>query len=65
MSVYEPNSRHLRQVLIFCFNMKAPNREGAMGKDRHKPGGASLRPEAPNEPGVERRTKGKPQLVLR
>ena len=22
MSVYEPNSRHLRGVLIFCFNMK-------------------------------------------
>ena len=22
MSVYEPNSRHLRKVLIFCFNMK-------------------------------------------
>ena len=22
MSVYEPNSRHLREVLIFCFNMK-------------------------------------------
>jgi len=22
MSVYEPNSRHLRDVLIFCFNMK-------------------------------------------
>ncbi|KYN10906.1 hypothetical protein ALC57_16944 [Trachymyrmex cornetzi] len=24
MSVYEPNSRHLREVLIFCFNMKKP-----------------------------------------
>ena len=23
MSVYEPNSRHLREVLIFCFNMKS------------------------------------------
>ncbi|EGI67886.1 Mariner Mos1 transposase, partial [Acromyrmex echinatior] len=22
MSVYEPNSRHLREILIFCFNMK-------------------------------------------
>ncbi|GFX45686.1 mariner Mos1 transposase [Trichonephila clavipes] len=22
MSAYEPNSRHLREVLIFCFNMK-------------------------------------------
>ncbi|EGI62167.1 Mariner Mos1 transposase [Acromyrmex echinatior] len=22
MSVYEPNFRHLREVLIFCFNMK-------------------------------------------
>ncbi|EGI61409.1 Mariner Mos1 transposase [Acromyrmex echinatior] len=22
MSVYQPNSRHLREVLIFCFNMK-------------------------------------------
>ena len=22
MSVYEPNSRHMREVLIFCFNMK-------------------------------------------
>ena len=22
MSVYESNSRHLREVLIFCFNMK-------------------------------------------
>ena len=22
MSVYKPNSRHLREVLIFCFNMK-------------------------------------------
>ena len=22
MSVYEPNSCHLREVLIFCFNMK-------------------------------------------
>ena len=22
MSVYEPNSRHLWEVLIFCFNMK-------------------------------------------
>lgn len=22
MSTYEPNSRHLREVLIFCFNMK-------------------------------------------
>ena len=22
MSVYEPDSRHLREVLIFCFNMK-------------------------------------------
>ena len=22
MSVYEPNSRHLREVLLFCFNMK-------------------------------------------
>ena len=21
MSIYEPNSRHLREVLIFCFNM--------------------------------------------
>jgi len=21
MSVYEPNSRHLREILIFCFNM--------------------------------------------
>ncbi|GFW28729.1 mariner Mos1 transposase [Trichonephila clavipes] len=22
MSAYEPNSRHFREVLIFCFNMK-------------------------------------------
>ncbi|EGI60747.1 Mariner Mos1 transposase [Acromyrmex echinatior] len=22
MSVYKPNFRHLREVLIFCFNMK-------------------------------------------
>ena len=22
MSVYEPNSRHLREILIFCFNTK-------------------------------------------
>ena len=22
MPAYEPNSRHLREVLIFCFNMK-------------------------------------------
>ena len=22
MSAYEPNSRHLREVFIFCFNMK-------------------------------------------
>jgi len=22
MSVYEPNSRHLQEILIFCFNMK-------------------------------------------
>ncbi|GFT17395.1 hypothetical protein TNCV_4806701 [Trichonephila clavipes] len=22
MSAYEPNPRHLREVLIFCFNMK-------------------------------------------
>ncbi|GFT79297.1 hypothetical protein TNCV_3275481 [Trichonephila clavipes] len=22
MSAYEPNSHHLREVLIFCFNMK-------------------------------------------
>ena len=22
MSVYEPNSRHLREILIFCFNIK-------------------------------------------
>ena len=22
MSVYEPNSRHLREALLFCFNMK-------------------------------------------
>ena len=39
--------------------------QGAVGKDRRKSGGASLRPEAPNEPGVERRTKWKPLLVLR
>jgi len=25
ISVYEPNSRHLRKVLIFCFNMKKKN----------------------------------------
>ena len=42
-----------------------PDRKGAVGKDRRKSGGASLRPEAPNEPGVERRTKWKPLLVLR
>ncbi|KYN10050.1 hypothetical protein ALC57_17822 [Trachymyrmex cornetzi] len=29
--------------------------ERAMGKDRHKPGGASLRSEAPNEPGFKGR----------
>ena len=22
MSIYEPNSRHLREILIFCFNTK-------------------------------------------
>ncbi|GFS95197.1 transposable element Tcb1 transposase [Trichonephila clavipes] len=27
MSAYEPNSRHLREVLIFCFNMKKPAAE--------------------------------------
>ena len=27
MSVYEPNSRHLREVLIFCFNMKKSTAE--------------------------------------
>ncbi|KYN43261.1 hypothetical protein ALC56_02325, partial [Trachymyrmex septentrionalis] len=29
---------------------RVPDREGAVGKDRRKSGGASLRPEAPNEP---------------
>ena len=27
MSVYEPNSCHLREVLIFCFNMKKSTAE--------------------------------------
>ncbi|GFV17954.1 mariner Mos1 transposase [Trichonephila clavipes] len=27
MSAYEPNSRHLREVLIFCFNMKKSTAE--------------------------------------
>jgi len=27
MSVYEPNPRHLREVLIFCFNMKKSGAE--------------------------------------
>ena len=27
MSVYEPNSHHLREVLIFCFNMKKSTAE--------------------------------------
>ncbi|KYN36618.1 hypothetical protein ALC56_09023 [Trachymyrmex septentrionalis] len=44
---------------------RAPDRKGAVGKDRHKSGGVSLRPKAPNEPGVEQRTKWKPLLVLR
>ena len=34
-------------------------------KDRCKLEGISLRPEAPNEPGVEQRTKWNAQLVLR
>ena len=42
--------------------VQAPDRKGAVGKDRCKSGGASLRPEAPNEPGIERRTKWKPPL---
>ena len=29
MSVHEPNSRHLREVLIFCFNMKKSAAEAA------------------------------------
>ncbi|XP_018359912.1 PREDICTED: aminopeptidase M1-like [Trachymyrmex cornetzi] len=45
--------------------VQAPDREGAVGKDRRKSGGTSLRLETPNELGVERRTKWKPQLVLR
>ncbi|GFW48229.1 solute carrier family 23 member 1 [Trichonephila clavipes] len=27
MSAYEPNSRHLREALIFCFNMKKSEAE--------------------------------------
>ena len=30
MSIYEPNSRHLREVLIFCFNMKKSAAEARM-----------------------------------
>ena len=45
--------------------VQAPDRKGAVGKDRRKSGGALLRPEAPKEPGVERRTKWKPLLVFR
>ncbi|KYN20110.1 hypothetical protein ALC57_07538, partial [Trachymyrmex cornetzi] len=30
--------------------VQALDREGALGKDRRKSGGTSLRPEAPNEP---------------
>ncbi|KYN42702.1 hypothetical protein ALC56_02879, partial [Trachymyrmex septentrionalis] len=33
--------------------VRAPDRKGAVGKDRRKSGGASLRLEAPNEPGVK------------
>ncbi|XP_011069101.1 PREDICTED: uncharacterized protein LOC105154976 [Acromyrmex echinatior] len=39
--------------------------KGAVGKNRRKSGGTSLRSKVPNEPGVEWRTKWKPQLVLR
>ena len=45
-------------------HVQAPDRKGAVGKDRRKSGGTSLRSEAPNEPGVERRTKWKNLLVL-
>ena len=41
--------------------VQTPNRKGIVGKNWHKSGGTSFRPEAPNEP-VEWR---KPQLVLR
>jgi len=30
MSVCEPNSRHLREILIFCFNMKKSAAEAQM-----------------------------------
>ncbi|KYN31836.1 hypothetical protein ALC56_13975, partial [Trachymyrmex septentrionalis] len=33
--------------------VRAPERKGAVGKDRRKSGGASLRHEAPNEPRVK------------
>ena len=45
--------------------IQAPDRKGAMGKDRRKSRDTTLCPETPNEPGVEWRTKWKPQLVLR
>ena len=31
--------------------VQAPDRKAAVGKDRRKSGGTSLRPEAPNKPG--------------
>ncbi|KYN42670.1 hypothetical protein ALC56_02896 [Trachymyrmex septentrionalis] len=43
----------------------APDCKGAVGKDRCKSGGASFRPEALNEPEIERKPKWKPLLVLR
>ena len=33
--------------------VQAPDRKGALGKDRRKSGGTSLCPEAPNDQGVE------------
>ena len=45
--------------------VQAPDRKGAVEKDRRKSGDISLRPETLNEPGVEWRTKWKPQFVLR
>ncbi|KYN45028.1 hypothetical protein ALC56_00502, partial [Trachymyrmex septentrionalis] len=33
--------------------VQVPDRKGAVEKDRRKSSGTSLRPEAPNEPGIE------------
>ncbi|KYN39571.1 hypothetical protein ALC56_06065, partial [Trachymyrmex septentrionalis] len=43
--------------------VQAPDRKGVVEKDRRKSEGASLRPEAPNEPGVGRTSKKGPNWV--